>query len=196
VADLERMGKKSAENVVSAVAASKERTLDRLITGLGIEHVGQVAARQLAEAAGSLEQLLAWTPEEARERVDAIAGFGPKMAESVVKYLSDPIARSLLERLRDRGVSRPQPLPEVATGGPLAGASFCVTGILSRKREDVHAAIRSAGGTVHDSVKKGTTYLVAGDKVGKSKLDAAKKHGTVVIDETELGRMITENGVG
>jgi DNA ligase (NAD+) len=108
----------------------------------------------------------------------------------VVAYLSDPVARNLLERLVERGVSRPQPLPEVAAAGPLASASFCVTGVLSRKREDVHAAIRAAGGVVHDSVKKGTTYLVAGDKVGKSKFDAAKKHGTVVINETELERMI------
>ena len=68
--------------------------------------------------------------------------------------------------------------------------SFCVTGVLSRKREDVHAAIRAAGGTVNDGVKKGTTYLVAGEKVGKSKLDAAKKHGTSVIDEAALFRMI------
>ena len=78
----------------------------------------------------------------------------------------------------------------MAATGPLTGASFCVTGVLSRKREDVHAAIRAAGGVVHDSVKKGTTYLVAGDKVGKSKLDAAKKHGATIIDEAELERMI------
>lgn len=187
---LERMGKKSAENVTVAIASSKERTFDRLITGLGIEHVGQVAARQLAEAAGSLEKLLAWPPAETHGLVDAIAGFGPKMADAVVAYLSDPTARRLLERLHERGVSRPQPLPEVAAVGPLAGSTFCVTGVLSRKREDVHDSIRKAGGTIHDSVKKGTTYLVAGDKVGKSKLDAARKHGTNVIDEAELEKMI------
>jgi DNA ligase (NAD+) len=161
-----------------------------LITGLGIEHVGQVAARQLAEAAVSLEGLLAWTEEETHERVDAIAGFGPKMADAVVAYLFDPTIRQLLERLRERGVSSPQPMPEVAAAGPLSGSSFCVTGILSRKREDVHAAIRAAGGIVHDSVKKGTNYLVAGDKVGKSKLDAAKKYGAAVIDEAQLEKMI------
>src|SRR5204863_3678319 len=77
VASLERMGKKSAHNVVDAIAASKERPLSRLITGVGIEHVGQVAAVQLAEAASSLEKMLAWAPEEALEIVDGIAGFGP-----------------------------------------------------------------------------------------------------------------------
>jgi DNA ligase (NAD+) len=189
LADLERMGKKSAENVVAAIQASKSRTLDRLLTGIGIEHVGQVAARQLAEAAGSLEGLLTWTKDEARERVDAIAGFGPKMAESVVAFLFDPDDRALLEKLRARDVSRPQPVHETVDG-PLSGSSFCVTGVLSRKREDVHADIRAAGGTVHDSVKKGTTYLVAGEKVGKSKLDAAKKTGATIIDEAALERMI------
>jgi DNA ligase (NAD+) len=134
--------------------------------------------------------MLTWSPDEAREQVDAIAGFGPKMAEAVVAYLFDPTFRRLLERLHERGVSRPQPLPEVAAAGPLTESSFCVTGVLSRKREDVHAAIRAAGGVVHDSVKKGTTYLVAGDKVGKSKLDAAKKHGALVIDEAGLEKLI------
>jgi DNA ligase (NAD+) len=88
------------------------------------------------------------------------------------------------------GVSRAQPRAEVAAEGPLTGQSFCVTGVLSRKREDVHAAIRAAGGTVHDKVKAGTTYLVAGDKVGASKLSAAKKAGTRVIDEAALDRLI------
>jgi DNA ligase (NAD+) len=191
IAALERMGEKSAQNVVAAIAASKARTLDRLVTGIGIEQVGQVAAVQLAEAAGSLEGLLSWSAEEARERVDSIAGFGPKMAESVVRFLFDPEQRALLEKLRERGVSRPQPAHAKVEGGPVSGFSFCVTGVLSRKREDVHAAIRAGGGTVDDGVKKGTTYLVAGEKVGKSKLDAAKKHGTKVIDEPTLERMLS-----
>lgn len=188
---LERMGQKSADNVVAAVLASKERPLDRLLTGVGIEHVGQVAAKQLAETAVSLGTLLAWSEEETREKVSAIAGFGPKMMESVVRFLADPEQRGLLEKLRDRGVSRAQPVAETAASGPLAGATFCVTGVLTRKREDVHAAIRAAGGTVHDGVKKGTTYLVIGEKVGKSKLDAAKKHGTKVIDEAGLERLLS-----
>ncbi len=186
---LERMGKKSADNVVASIQASRTRTLDRLLTGLGIEHVGQVAARQLAEAAGSLEALLAWSPEQAEERVDAISGFGPKMVESVKAYLFGEASRALLDKLRDRGVSTPMPKREI-TEGPLSGKSFCVTGVLSRKREDVHAAIRAAGGEIHDKVKKGTTYLVAGEKVGKAKLDSAKKFGTEVISEADLDRMI------
>lgn len=195
--ELERMGKKSAENVVKAVAGSKARPLERLLTGLGIEHIGQVAAKQLAEAAGDLPTFLTWTPEQTAERLSAIDGFGPKMVESVCAYLADPDARTLLDKLRAHGVSTPQPVTRTAAAatGPLSGLSFCVTGVLSRKREDVHDAIRAAGGEVHDKVKKGTSYLVAGDKVGKAKLDQAKKAGTAVIDEAGLNGLMAGTAV-
>lgn len=187
---LERMGKKSAQNVVESVAASRDRTYDRLLTGLGIEHVGQVAARQLADALESLETTLAMSPEELTERIDAIGGFGPKMLESVQQFFADPERRKLLEKLAAHGVSKPMERAEVAAEGPLSGSSFCVTGVLSRKREDVNADIRAAGGIVHDKVKKGTTYLVAGEKVGKSKLDTAKRFGVQVIDEVGLDKLL------
>jgi DNA ligase (NAD+) len=186
IGELERMGEKSTKNVLDSIARSRDRTLDRLLCGLGIPQIGQVAARQLAESAGTLAQLLAWPPEEAREHVDAIRGFGPKMVDSVVGFLMDPDQRGLMQKLLDLQVGRPQPRPEVAAAGPLSGKSFCVTGVLSRKREDVHADIRAAGGEVHDGVKKDTSYLVAGEKTGKSKLDQAKKYGTKVIREAEL----------
>lgn len=189
IAELERMGKKSAENVVESIARSKERTFDRLLTGLGIEHIGQVAARQLAEAMGSLPAMLALSDDELAQHLASIAGFGPKMAASVQRYLKDEASRALLGRLAELGVSKPQPRFE-AVEGPLSGMSFCVTGVLSKKREDVHAAIRAAGGTVHDKVKQGTTYLVAGDKVGATKLTAAKKSGAQVIDEASLDAML------
>jgi DNA ligase (NAD+) len=188
--ELDRMGKKSAENVHGSIQRSKERTLDRLLGGLGIPQIGQVAARQLAEEGQTLERMLAWTPEEAREHVDSIHGFGPKMVESVVSFFADKDQRELMEKLVKLGVGRPQPRHEVAADGPLSGSSFCVSGVLSRKREEVHADIRAAGGEVHDSVKKTTTYLVAGDKIGKSKLDQAKKYGTKVVAESELYTMM------
>jgi DNA ligase (NAD+) len=87
-------------------------------------------------------------------------------------------------------VSTAQPRPRAAASGPLSGATFCVTGVLTRKREDVHDAIRAAGGEVHDKVKKGTSYLVVGEKVGKAKTDSAKKFGARVIDEAQLERLI------
>jgi len=189
IAELARMGEKSAHNVYASIQRSKERTLDRLLCGLGIPQVGQVAARQLAEEVGTLGRLLALSREEARELVDSIRGFGPKMAESVVAFLYDDEQRSLMHKLLKLGVGRPQPRAEVAAEGPLKGMSFCVTGVLSKKREDVHAEIRAAGGEVHDSVKKNTTYLVSGEKTGKSKLDQAKKYGAKVIGEAELDAM-------
>jgi DNA ligase (NAD+) len=187
---LERMGQKSAQNVIESIAGSRQRPLGRLLTGLGIEHIGQVAARQLAEVAGSLDALLQWSAEEAESQVGAIAGFGPKMVQSFREFLFDPSSRRLLARLQARSVSRAQPRPQVAPRGPLHASSFCVTGVLSRKRDDMHAAIRQAGGEVHDKVKQGTAYLVAGEKVGKSKLDAAKQRGTKIISEADLIDMI------
>ncbi|MDB4943018.1 MAG: ligase [Labilithrix sp.] len=187
---LERMGKKSAANVVTSVQASRERTLDRLIGGLGIPQIGQVAGKQIAEVAGTLETLVGWTEEELRERVGGIHGFGTKMVDSVVDFLADPAERGILEKLLARGVGRPQPKESVATEGPLLGKSFCVTGVLTRKREDVHNLLRAAGATIHDSVKKDTSYLVAGDKTGKTKLDQAKKHGARVLSEEEMDRLL------
>jgi DNA ligase (NAD+) len=190
IAALERMGDKSATNVHASIERSKTRTLDRLLCGLGIPQVGQVAARQLAEEMATLEAMLALDADQARERVGSIHGFGPKMVESVVQFLMDPEQRGLMKKLSDRGVGRPQPRAESAADGPLKGATFAVTGVLSRKREDVQADIRAAGGEVHDGVKKTTKYLVAGDKTGKSKLDQAKKYGTTVIDEAELDALL------
>jgi DNA ligase (NAD+) len=161
-----------------------------LLTGLGIDHIGQVAARQLAEAARDLSALLSWNEEQARAALSSIAGFGPKMVDSVALYLQAPESRAVLEKLLARRVSREQPVTIASTEGPLLGKSFCVTGVLSKKREDVHQDIRDAGGEVHDKVKKGTTYLVAGEKVGKAKLDSARKFGAIVVDEQGLNALI------
>ena len=190
LATLDRMGKKSAKNVVDGVTLSKERTLDRLLCGLGIPHVGQVAAKQLAAEMGTLAGMLAMSPAELTEKLSEIKGFGPKMVESVIEAFADPTERTLYEKLVETGVGREAERAKVIENGPVSGKSFCVTGVLSRKREDVHASIQAAGGEVHDGVKKNTTYLVAGDKTGQSKRDQAKKYGTEVIDEARLEAML------
>ena len=189
VAGLERMGKKSANNVIASIQASRERTLDRLVGGLGIPQIGQVAGRQVAQVAGTLETLLAWSDEAVREHVSGIHGFGAKMVECVALFVRDDAERAVLQKLLDRDVSRPQPREVVATEGPLLGKSLCVTGVLTRKREDVHAVLRAAGATIHDSVKKDTSYLVAGEKTGKTKLDQAKKYGARVVTEEEMDKL-------
>jgi DNA ligase (NAD+) len=187
VAALERMGDKSAKNVVASIDASRARTLDKVLCGLGIPQIGQVAARQLAEAGSTLEAMLAWSPEEMRTKVDEIRGFGPKMVESVVAFFQDEAQRALMKKLLERGVGvHAQPREAVVTEGPLVGKSFCVTGVLSRKREDIHAELKAAGARVDDGVKKDTTYLVAGEKTGKTKLDQAKKYGTRVLTEAQM----------
>ena len=187
---LTRMGKKSAQNVIDSIAASRQRPFSRLLTGLGIDHIGQVAATQLAEAVGSLQHLLTLDQPALAELLSHIGGFGPKMTQSVESYVFGAESRRLLEKLLEHGVSVEEQRPEHAAEGPLAGLSFCVTGVLSRKREDVHADIRNAGGQVHDKVKKGTDYLVVGQKVGKAKLESAKKTGAKLIDESTLSAMI------
>lgn len=194
VASLERMARKSAENVIQSIAESKQRTLDRLLTGVGIELIGQVAARQLACAAVSLERLLAWTSEQVVLELSALDGFGPKMVEAVRLHLADVAKRRVLEKLLASGVAvAAMPRPETVAG-PLSGFSFCVTGVLSRKREDVHESILAAGGIVHDKVKRGTQYLVAGAKVGQSKISAAQKNGTKVITEAEFEQLRVGHG--
>jgi DNA ligase (NAD+) len=192
VSGLERMAKKSAQNVVDAIAASKKQPFERLLTGLGVEHIGQVAASQLAQSVRSLPDLLALDATGLEEVLSGISGFGPKMQESLLQFLTNERSRELLEKLADKNVSVAQQVPERADGGPLADLSFCVTGVLSKKREDVHDSIRQAGGEVHDKVKKGTNYLVVGQKVGKTKLDQAKKRGATVIDEATLERMLSD----
>ena len=187
---LERMGKKSAENVLAAIEASKTRPLDRLLCGLGIPQIGQVAAKQLAEEAHSLSRLRSWDEATLRGHVAEIRGFGPKMVDSVAEFFGDAEEQRLLEKLANLGVSIEQPRDAVASEGPLTGTFFCVTGVLSQKREDVHALLRAAGAQVHDAVKKNTTHLVAGDKTGKSKLEQAKKYGTKVVTEAELNALL------
>ena len=188
---IERMAKKSAENLIAAIARAREQaTLSRLLIGLGIPHVGVVAARAIATRFGSLDALCEASPESRRETVAAIDGVGPVIADALGAYLDDEAHARLLERLRARGVSPTEPVAHVATGGPLAGKRVCVTGKLSRPRGEIQKDIEAAGGTFVTSVGKNTDVLVAGADVGRSKLDAAGKVGTRVVDEETFARIL------
>lgn len=189
---LPRMGEKSCDNLLSSIEnARRGRTFSQLLTGLGIPLLGSVAASVVAERYRNLRTLLDVPSEQLRAELAEIHGVGPKMVDSLCAYLADPRQRAVLEKLLALGVvaEEPEGAPEI-TDGPLSGMSFCVTGVLSRPREAVHDAIRAAGGEVHDRVKKGTTYLVIGDKVGDTKLKAAKKQGTQILTEPELDAML------
>jgi DNA ligase (NAD+) len=152
--------------------------------------VGEVAARTVAERYGTLRALLDTEPDVVREQLAELHGIGPKLAESVSLWLDEPRNRAVCESLLRLGVRAEQPAAAPRVEGPLSGSSFCVTGVLSRPREQIHAAIRGVGGEIHDAVKKGTTYLVAGEKVGATKLDAARKRGTRVLDEAQLETLL------
>lgn len=187
---LERFAETSAKNLVAALATAKEKaTATRLLTALGIPHVGGVAARAIAARYRRVSALLAaadaTTSEELVAQLTELEGIGDVIAEAVDRFIRDPHARAVLDKLIVRGVD---PLePEVAkVEGPLTGKTLVVTGTLSAPRPQVQQRIEAAGGKVTGSVTKKTDYLVAGADTGKAKLEAAAKHGVAVIDEAGL----------
>src|SRR5262249_19882722 len=187
LAGLERMGKKSADNLVSAIEASKTRTLDRLITGLTIRHVGTRMSEIIAVRVQTLDKLRSMSLEE----LASIPGVGPVVAASIHEYFQDLENQKLLDELLAVGVS-PQPLQPVQTSGrklPFAGKTFVLTGTLpKRSRPEAEALIKQHGGKVTGSVSKMTSYVLAGEDAG-SKLDKAEQLGIPVMDEAELERM-------
>ncbi len=187
---LERVGEKTAEALAASLEDAKaSRPLDRLLTGLGIPLVGSVGATLVAEHVGSLERLLGADPSVLEDELAEIHGIGAKMAASIVAFLQNATQRAMLEKMRALGVRATQPRRETKEG-PLTGSSFCVTGTFDRKRDVIHAQIEAAGGEVHKSVRKGTTYLLAGANVGKKKTEAAVKRGARVIDEAAFEALL------
>jgi DNA ligase (NAD+) len=183
--ELERVGQKSAENVVGAIAASKQHaTLTRLLIGLGMPGIGEVWAREVAQRYRDLPSLMAAAPDDVHAALLEIHGFGEERVRAVSQFLAEPRNRAVLDKLIARGVSPSEPQP--TRTGPLAGVRICVTGTLSRPRSEIQAAIEAAGGTFDKTVKKGTQFLVAGADVGATKLKDAEKKGTRVIDEAAL----------
>ncbi|ADV61748.1 DNA ligase, NAD-dependent [Isosphaera pallida ATCC 43644] len=183
LAALDRMGKKSAENLVKAIAASKSRSLDRLLVGLTIRHVGVGSAETLARKFGTLEALRAATIDELK----AVPDIGEIVAESVFQYLRDPANIAMIDDLLSVGVSPTAPPVIVARAGlPLAGKTVVLTGTLpTLKRSAAEDLIKSLGGKVSGSVSKTTSLVVAGADAG-SKLVNALKLGVTVIDEATL----------
>jgi DNA ligase (NAD+) len=189
------MAKKSAENLVAGITRAKQTaTFSRLLIGLGIPHVGAVAARAIAARFGSFESFCAASADERRAAITAIDGVGPVIAEAVALYVENPDNARLLARLRERGVSPVEPVARPARDGPLSGKRVCVTGKLSRPRSDIQKDIEAAGGQFVTAVGKTTDILVAGADVGKSKLDAARKLGTTVVDEDGLAKLLQPGG--
>jgi len=176
---------KTVDKLLAGIAASRDNPLDRLLTGLGIRNIGRQAARTIAQAYSSLDELMA-APAEA---LQALPDFGLISARAVFDYFRQPQSRELIERLRAAGV-RMTGEARPAGSQPLAGMTFVLTGTLpTLTREQATALIEAAGGKVSGSVSSKTRYVVAGDEAG-SKLDKANQLGVAVIDETALRQLL------
>jgi DNA ligase (NAD+) len=183
--NLEGYAEKGTDALLAAIEASKSQPLSRLLTALGIRHVGAIAAQLLARHFGNLDDLARATKEE----IGAVRGVGDIIADGVVAYFSDRSAKRLIEKLRTSGVNFTEPR-QVAAGGALSGKTVVITGTLPNlSRSKATEVVEQAGGRVTNSVSKATSFLVAGEEAG-SKLDKAKSLGIEIIDETELLRRI------
>jgi DNA ligase (NAD+) len=188
LAELDRMAEKSAQNVLNALEKSKSTTLARFIYALGIRHVGESTAKELARHFGNLDALL----QASEEHLLEVADVGPVVARSIIAFLSDPLNLALIEQLRAAGIAWPENSPE-RTRSVLAGKTFVLTGTLPTLSRDAAAAmIEAEGGKVSGSVSKKTGYVVAGDDAG-SKLAKAQELGIPVIDEAGLLQLLEQN---
>jgi DNA ligase (NAD+) len=187
VANLERMGKKSAQNFLDGVAASKSRDGWRVLYGLGILHVGTGASKSLCKYFPTLDDIFSASAEQLMEAED----IGEVIARSLMQWFEEPRNRNLVERLRKAGLNFKSELYQPrAKAGPFAGKTFVLTGTLPNlKREEAAAKIEAAGGKVSGSVSKKTDFVVAGEEAG-SKLDKANALGVKIIGEAELLRML------
>jgi DNA ligase (NAD+) len=197
LASLERMGSRSADNLVAALQASKGQPWHRQLYGLGIHHVGEVNAKALAAAFPSAADL-ATAALESPDLVTAVFGIGAEIAQSLQQWFATPANQQLLSALERLGFSlalSPEALAAQAQlgqagGGPLSGQTFVLTGTLpSLSRSQAQALIEAAGGKVSGSVSKKTDYVVAGAEAG-SKLSKAEALGVAVLDEQGLRRLL------
>ncbi len=185
---LSRMGQKSAENLISAIEKSKTIPLNRFLYSLGIRHVGENIADILARKWGNLNTVMQQSPES----LSAVEGIGKTIAESIYGFFSNPGNREILDKIQESGV-------EILSGPAivhhrLEGKSFVLTGTLPNlTRNQAKDLIEAAGGKVTGAVSRNTTYLVAGEAAG-SKLEAARKLGTEIIDESALMKLLAKDG--
>jgi DNA ligase (NAD+) len=185
--DLERMGKKSADNLLAGIQASKGRGLDRLLNALAIRHVGQRVAQILAQHFGSMEALEAATLDE----LGNVNEIGPTIAQSVYDFLQSDYGRDTIADLRSLGIGMQAPKKAApAGGGKLAGKKIVVTGTLKKySRDEIQELIQQHGGTPTSSVSKKTDFVLAGEEAG-SKLQKAQELGVKVMSEEEFDEII------
>lgn len=196
IANLERMGTKSAENLVQAIAVSQSQTYDRILYGLGIRYVGSVNAKILAENFPTIEEL----SQASFESIEAVYGIGEEIAQSVFEWLRVPENIALIQQLQTRGLkfSSSIAISDIAdnkSNQTLTGKTFVITGTLpSLKRNEAKKLIEQAGGKVTGSISKKTDYLLLGENPG-SKLAKAEKLGIAQLTEIELLDLLKKNNL-
>jgi DNA ligase (NAD+) len=186
IAAMERMGERSAENLIAALEKSKQTSLPRFLYALGIREVGETTARSLAHHFGDLEPLQAASLEALQE----VADVGPIVAEHVVAFFRQSHNLDIIAKLKQAGV-RWEPIEVVETAQPLTDKTFVLTGTLSRSRNEIKEQLQGLGAKVAGSVSAKTDYLVAGAEAG-SKLAKAEKLGVEILDEEGLSALLNE----
>ena len=185
ISSMERMGDKSAENLINSIEKSKSRGLDKFIFALGIRHVGQKASKLIAKTFKSVDNLMIADEED----ISQIDGIGDIIAKSIVSYFKIPQNIELIENLKNCGIN--MEFKDNVIDNKLSGKSFVLTGTLQKyTRTEASKLIESLGGTVTSSVSKKTSYVLAGSEPG-SKADKAKKLGVDIISEEEFENMIS-----
>jgi DNA ligase (NAD+) len=190
LASMERMGEKSANNLLAAIEKSKKPTLARFIYALGIRNVGETTAKDMARHFGSLDNFIAADAE----RLQQVRDVGPIVAQSVVAFFAEPHNREVIAQLRASGLHWTEHEGEVSQVLPLSGQTFVLTGTLDMSRDDAKALLEALGARVSGSVSKKTNYVVAGAEAG-SKLDKARELGVTVLDEQQFLQLLQEKNL-
>ena len=189
LASLDRMGDKSASNILASLAASLSAPWNRKLFALGIRHVGETVAKTLATAFPDIESLMEATEEE----LLALPDIGPRISASVREYFSDEDNREIIRRLKAAGMTFGGAVQTVTSSGPLTGKTIVVSGTFEHfTREGIRAAIEAAGGKNAGSVSGNTSFVVAGSDMGPAKRAKAASLGIPVITEEEFIKMIKE----
>jgi len=186
LANLDRMAEKSASNLLQAIEKSRQTTLPRFVFGLGIRHVGEATAKELARHFGKLDAIM----EATEEQLLTVSDVGPIVAKSLRVFFDQPHNREVVEQLRVCGVTWQEGEPAAVIPKPLSGKTFVITGTLpTLSRDEAKDMLEAAGAKVAGSVSKKTDYLLAGSDAG-SKLDKARELGVGVIDEAGLAELL------
>lgn len=185
---LERVGPRTAQRIVEGVEASKSVPFERVIYALSIPFVGETVARKLARAVRDIDTLM----NMRRDELVAIEDIGPRIADAIIEYFAYPANRELVERLRTAGVQMSMPEQDTSDHTDiLAGKTIVISGVFSKhSREEYKALIDKNGGKNSGSISKKTSFILAGENMGPSKLEKAKSLGVPIINEDEFLQMI------